>query len=139
MAEKPHAARIGHILDAIDEVHSVVAEIAESAFSDSRRMRFVVERAFEIISEATRHLPDDLKARHPDIPWRDIADIGNLLRHEYQRVDTKLLWKYAQHDLAPLERVCKAELAREQRQEIVREQALKAGRGSRADERDRDD
>jgi uncharacterized protein with HEPN domain len=115
------------------------SEIAESVLPDRRRMRFVVDRAFEVISEATCHLPDDLKARHPDIPWRDIADIGNLLRHEYQRVDTKLLWKYAQYDLAPLERVCKAELAWERRQEIVRQHAMKTGRGSCADEDDRDD
>jgi uncharacterized protein with HEPN domain len=39
----------------------------------------------EIISEASRHIPDDLKELAPDIPWRQIAAIGNLLRHEYQR------------------------------------------------------
>jgi len=47
-------------------------------FSDQR---MIAERALEIISEASRRLPDDMKASQPHIPWRDIAAIGNHLRH----------------------------------------------------------
>jgi uncharacterized protein with HEPN domain len=46
----------------------------------------------EIISEAARHIPEDYRALTPDLPWRRIAAIGNLLRHEYQRADCAAIW-----------------------------------------------
>ena len=49
-------------------------------------LRSAVERGIEIISEASRHLGRDLKAQHKDVRWKDIAGIGNILRHDYQRV-----------------------------------------------------
>lgn len=55
-------------------------------------MQRAVERALEIISEAGRHLPDQYKQLGPEIPWRQIAAIGNLLPHEYQRADSLLIW-----------------------------------------------
>ncbi len=49
-------------------------------------------RCLEIISEASRRLPDELKARHPDIPWTDVAGAGNVYRHDYEDVQHKLIW-----------------------------------------------
>ena len=65
-------------------------------------MQRAVERGLEIISEATRHVPDDYKALAPEIPWRQIAAIGNLLRHEYQRADTSATWNIVTEHLPPL-------------------------------------
>jgi uncharacterized protein with HEPN domain len=65
----------------------------------------------EIISEASRRLSPDLKARHADIPWPKVAGIGNILRHEYERIAADILWKLVQDDLVPLDRVCRLELA----------------------------
>jgi uncharacterized protein with HEPN domain len=49
-------------------------------------------RCLEIVSEASRRLPDELKARHPDIPWADVAGAGNVYRHNYEDVQHKLIW-----------------------------------------------
>jgi len=57
---------------------------------------------------------DELKARHPQIPWSKVAGIGNILRHEYAGVSAPVMWKLVQEDLTPLEQVCREELAREQ-------------------------
>lgn len=55
-------------------------------------LRDIVERNLEIISEASRRLPDDLKAAHDEIDWRLLADLGNILRHVYHRIDeTRLI------------------------------------------------
>ena len=54
------------------------------------------------ISEASRHIPDDLKALAPGIPWRQIAAIGNLLRHDYQRADMMATWNIVKEHLPPL-------------------------------------
>ena len=65
-------------------------------------MQRAVERGLEIISEASRHLSDDYKAQAPDVPWRQIAAIGNLLRHEYQRVDISATWNILKEHLPRL-------------------------------------
>jgi uncharacterized protein with HEPN domain len=67
-----------------------------------RRVRQLVERNLEIISEASRRLPDAHKATEPDIPWREIAGIGNVLRHEYGEVRPDILWGVCVQRLAPL-------------------------------------
>jgi uncharacterized protein with HEPN domain len=61
-----------------------------------------VERGVEIIAEASRHLGRDLKAQHKDVRWKDIAGIGNILRHDYQRVDASIIRKVIKDDLPPL-------------------------------------
>jgi len=53
----------------------------QAGFAADRFRQLGIERCLEIISEASRHIPDDAKARHPEIPWRRVADIGNRIRH----------------------------------------------------------
>jgi uncharacterized protein with HEPN domain len=59
-------------------------------------------RGLEIISEASRHVPQALKALAPNIPWRRIAAIGHLPRREDRRADTKSIWNIIGQHLAPL-------------------------------------
>jgi uncharacterized protein with HEPN domain len=54
-----------------------------TGFHDDTRTVLAVTRCLEIISEASRRLPDELKARHPSIPWKEIAGAGNVYRHDY--------------------------------------------------------
>ena len=77
-----------------------------------RKTRYAVTRALEIISEASRRLPDGLKARHPAIDWPGIAAVGNIYRHAYDTVDETLVWHTIQYDLAPLRMVIVTELSR---------------------------
>jgi uncharacterized protein with HEPN domain len=62
-------------------------------------------------------LPATTKARHPGIPWPKVAGIGNVLRHDYEQVAYDVLWHVVHDDLAPLEMVCREELATEQARE----------------------
>jgi uncharacterized protein with HEPN domain len=74
--------------------------------------QWLVERGVLIVSEASRHLTDELKGRHPEIPWTKVAAIGNVLRHSYENVSAPIMWKLAQVDLAILQEICQAELTR---------------------------
>jgi uncharacterized protein with HEPN domain len=64
-----------------------------------------------IVSEASRHLPPELKARHPEIPWQKVAGIGNVLRHNYENIAAAVMWKLARNDLDALEVACRAEFS----------------------------
>lgn len=66
-------------------------------------LRLAVQRALEIISEAARHLPDDLLTLAPDVPWKQIRGIGNILRHEYHKIADEVIWAVVTEHLAPLE------------------------------------
>ena len=63
-------------------VRSELDGVPIEALETDRRKSWVVERGIEIVSEAGRHLPEALKARHPAIAWRKVAGIGNISRHE---------------------------------------------------------
>lgn len=117
MAKNP-APRLLDIINAIELARGAVHGLSQDEFEKDQYKRAAVERFVEIISEASRHLGDDIKARHPDIPWADIAGIGNVLRHEYERVAPPVIWKVVQDRLAPLDEVCKSELALAQAKEI---------------------
>ncbi len=69
------------------------------------------ERFLEVISEASRSLPDGWKAEQPQIPWRQVADLGNRLRHVYRDVNPQALWAIYENDLDPLEAAIDAMLA----------------------------
>jgi uncharacterized protein with HEPN domain len=69
-----------------------------------------VTRCLEIISEASRRLPDDLKARHPSIAWKEMAGAGNVYRHDYEQVDAEEVWVTVQDHLPPLRVVVEHEI-----------------------------
>ena len=97
------------ILDVIDAAREACNGISLNEFSNRRLARLATERAIEIISEAVRHLPEDLMARHPDIEWIKIKAIGNILRHEYHRIAPKIIWDAVQFELEGLEKVLQSE------------------------------
>lgn len=93
MKERTPLARLQDILTNISNANLFIEGKSLSGFKSDTFLRLAVERALEIISEASRHIPDVAKARYPDIPWQDIKSIGNVLRHDYQRLDSELIWK----------------------------------------------
>lgn len=102
-----HERRIAHrlldILDAIDDIRSALAGVSYETFVSHRIIRPAVERYFEIISEASRHLPESIKERNAASSWRRIADLGNVLRHAYHDTNPAILWDIYSHHLDPLE------------------------------------
>lgn len=101
-ASKSPRARLLHILDEIDGVAMTVRGLSFVQYQGSYMHRRAVERAAQIISEAAKALPPDFLAKYPNAPWSAIIGIGNILRHEYQRLDDKQLWEIATVHLSRL-------------------------------------
>ena len=82
--------------DNIRLAQEFVAGIDLASFQNSRRDVYAVTRALEIVSEASRKLPETVRERHPQLPWRGIRDSGNVYRHQYDNVAESYLWRTVQ-------------------------------------------
>ena len=103
-------AALREIAHHVDLALSFTAGFDFEAFVADPRTVYAVTRCLEIIPEASRRLPDDLKARHPSVAWSDMAGAGNIYRH-YEDVAAQHVWDTVQIDLPPLRAVISQELA----------------------------
>jgi uncharacterized protein with HEPN domain len=110
MPSSDPAQRFRDILENIIRVESYVAGRSESQFvGDSMRVD-ATERCLSRISEAAVKLGDAAARLAPEIPWRDIRGLGNILRHEYAVVDAMRIWRLIVKDLPPLKAACQLAL-----------------------------
>jgi uncharacterized protein with HEPN domain len=101
------------ILHHIDLATKFVAGFDRNMFKDDLRTVYAVTRCLEIISEASRRLPNDLKARHPTIAWKQMAGAGNVYRHDYEDVAAQFVWDTVQRALPSLREVVEVEITRQ--------------------------
>jgi uncharacterized protein with HEPN domain len=113
--KRPHLVSLRDILEAIDAVAEMIADTRIEDYQRDYRLRRAVERCIEIISEASRKIPEELKTRFSDQPWPEIAAMGSLLRHEYGRIDDLIMWKIATRSLPDLRTAIAAMLASDDR------------------------
>lgn len=102
MRSKAADTALRDILHHIDLAQRFVDGLQRADFLADIRTVYAVTRCLEIISEASRRLPDDLKARHVAIPWKQMAGAGNVYRHDYEDVAARYVWDTVQRDLPPL-------------------------------------
>src|SRR5207244_3000557 len=105
----PHKPRFAIFF--IDLAAAFASGFTSATFKDDLRTVYAVTRCLEIISEASRRLPDDMKGRHPGIAWKQMAGAGNVYRHDYEDVAALRIWDAVQLALPPLRRVIEQELA----------------------------
>lgn len=113
MPSKPADSTLLDILHHIDLATQFVAGCDRDAFKDDIRTVYAVTRCLEIISEASRRLPMELKVRHPAIAWKQMAGAGNVYRHDYEDVAAQFVWDTVQRALPPLRTVVEQEIARQ--------------------------
>ena len=111
MAGKTPRLYLEHIREAIGLIEQYAGGRQRQDLDREPMLRQAIERNIEIISEASRRLPAAMKARHPEVPWRDIAAIGNILRHEYPAVNRDIVWRIVTQDIRPLATAIEALLA----------------------------
>jgi uncharacterized protein with HEPN domain len=93
---------IDDMLDAIDGIEKALDGKSFDEYQKDWLLRLATQRGIEIISEASRRLPEEAKALRADIPWQRVSAIGNVLRHEYDSLSDQVLWGVMNNELSPL-------------------------------------
>lgn len=97
-------AYLSHIMDAIAKIETYVA-VGYDEFMGESHWQDSVIRQLEIIGEATKQLSDNIRAKHPEIPWRKMAGLRDVLIHNYMGVDLSTVWELTQKDLPKVKKL----------------------------------
>ena len=93
---------IEHILESIDLIESYTENITYVSFINSNQIQDAVLRRIMIIGEAVKNLPEEFKIDHPEISWKDIAGMRDVLIHTYFGIDLDLTWETIDQDIPKL-------------------------------------
>ena len=95
---KSDLAPLGHILESIDRIKAYTAGGRED-FLARTLVQDAVVRNLEILGEATKRLSPELRARNPEIPWKEMAALRDVLAHGYMSVDLEIVWEVVERRL----------------------------------------
>lgn len=101
MSLSPHEY-IYHILDEIDYISTQLSEMDYDSFVRNPTVKRAFVRSLEIIGEASKKIPEDIKAMKPDIEWRKVTGMRDRLIHDYFGVDYTIVWDVATNKLREL-------------------------------------
>ena len=99
---KDNILYIEHIRDSIEKIETYTNDVDYEQFVSNEMMVDAVVRQLEIIGEASNNLSSDFRESHPEIPFRDIIDMRNLLIHNYAGINTKVVWETCKTNLPEL-------------------------------------
>ena len=95
-------------LDAMEKAEQFTSEMSYEAFKKDDKTIFAVIRALEVIGEAIKHVPDDFRNSYPEVPWRDISGMRDVLIHEYFGVDMETVWETVKKNIPKTKPVIKS-------------------------------
>ncbi|MFN8499003.1 MAG: DUF86 domain-containing protein [Anaerolineae bacterium] len=103
-AQDDPRAYLEDILEATVNARQFAADMDYAMFSSDTKTTYAVIRALEIIGEATKRVPSDVRERYPSIPWRDMAGMRDIAIHQYARLDLRRVFDTVRNELPLLER-----------------------------------
>ena len=102
MRKRSARPALGAILESIAKIESATAGKTLQEYSSDWLLKHAVERGIEIISEASRRLPAELRDSRPEIDWKQVLGIGNVLRHDYDDIVDEIIYRAVVEKLPPL-------------------------------------
>jgi len=93
------------ILEAICQLEKMTQDLSFAEFSTQIEIFLSAVKLLEIIGEAVKNIPDEVRVNYPNIPWKNIAGMRDKLVHEYWAIDEKVVWKVIQNNLPQLKRI----------------------------------
>jgi uncharacterized protein with HEPN domain len=90
------------IRQAAEKAVTFLGSIPLATFEADDKTAYAVIRALELVGEATKRIPPEIRDRYPEVPWRAMAGIRDKLIHDYLTVNLEVVWKTVTEDLPPL-------------------------------------
>ena len=90
---------LDEILESITQIETYTAGLTAEQYQGNQLVQDAVVRRLEIIGEAVKHLPAEIKEQHSEVPWKRIAGTRDVLIHEYFGVDVDLTWAVVKDSL----------------------------------------
>ena len=98
---------ISDILDSVIKIQAFINNMTFDVFKSDDKTVYAVIRAMEIIGEAVKHIPDDIRSENPSIPWKSMAGMRDILIHDYFGIDIETVWETAKNSIPPLQEMFK--------------------------------
>jgi uncharacterized protein with HEPN domain len=102
MKRRDYRDYLQDILDAVNDIENFVDKMSFEEFVKDRKTLNAVVRSIEIIGEASKNIPEALKAKHQELPWKQMTGMRDKLIHAYFGVDVETLWKAVKENIPPL-------------------------------------
>ena len=102
MSKRKPDVYLQDILESIAHIQRFLDGVSEEEFYENVEKQDAVLRRLEIIGEAVKHLPNEIREKHSDIPWRRIAGMRDIIVHEYFGVTLEMVWIVATDDILNL-------------------------------------
>lgn len=97
--ERNYQIYLEDILTSMERIIEYIGDKTFREFEDNNMVVDAVVRNFEIIGEATNNLPEEVKDRHPNLPWRKMYGLRNVVSHAYFGIDHELIWEITKNSL----------------------------------------
>jgi len=92
------------ILDALEKIENYTKDISFAEFSNNDMVVDAVIRNFEVIGEATKNVPEEIKEKYPEVEWREATGFRNVLIHDYFGIDIEAVWDTLKKNLLPFKK-----------------------------------
>ncbi len=104
---------IKHILESIDKIEAFSKNLSKKTLSKNELKQYAIIRAIEVIGESVKNLPDSLKNKYPNVPWKEIAGTRDKMIHHYFGVDLNIVWDIISKEIPKLKEDIKDILKKE--------------------------
>jgi Uncharacterized conserved protein len=92
MKERDYGSYIEDIIEHMNYAEEFIRDITFEEFANDKKTILSVTKCIEVVGEATKHVPDSIREKYPEIPWRDMAGIRDRLVHGYFKVNLEIVW-----------------------------------------------